>query len=457
LEGLEMSEVLLSDVLNGVETLRLDSEYFEKKYLSVENYIKKKSCKFIKFSELGLNADASAFYPALEPFYNQGNYPFIRVGDVKQYVDFDGCVKIPFKILHDYPTLKHCKKGDIILTKGGTIGLAGLIMHNCCVTRDLILINSSILKEDDHITLYLYLSSKFAYSQLIRSSSQSVQPHLTITLVKDIFIFNYSSQFKINVTRLYKKSIELYEQSKVLYRQAEELLLETIRPKDFHPSQKGTNIKNFKESFLASGRLDAEYYQPRYEDYSRLIRSYPNGFELLQNVCNLKDDNFIPQENEEYKYIELSDIGNSGDITGCTIAQGVELPTRARRMVKTKDVIISSIEGSLSSCALITDGYDKALCSTGFYVINSKKINSQTLLVLFKSEPMQNILKQHCSGTILTAINKSEFQNIPVPLIKNEIQRRIAVLIKKSFSLRQESEQLLNEAKEMVERKIGKV
>jgi restriction endonuclease S subunit len=53
---------------------------------------------------------------------------------------------------------------------------------------------------------------------------------------------------------------------------------------------------------------------------------------------------------------------------------------------------------------------------------------------------MQNILKQNCSGTILTAINKVEFQNIPVPLIENKIQCQIAKLIEKSFTLRRESE-----------------
>jgi restriction endonuclease S subunit len=206
LEGLEVSEVMLKNILYGAETLRLDSEYYNEKYLSIENYIKDNSISFMKLSELGLNVDASAFYSALEPHYNQGNYPFLRVGDVKTYIDYDNCVKVPFEILHKYPTLKHCKRGDIVLTKGGTIGLAGLVTQDCCVTRDLIFINSSILPEKDYICLFLYLSTKFSYYQLIRSSSQSVQPHLTITLVKDIAIFKYSSQFKLTVSQMYKQS-----------------------------------------------------------------------------------------------------------------------------------------------------------------------------------------------------------------------------------------------------------
>ena len=195
-------------------------------------------------------------------------------------------------------------------------------------------------------------------------------------------------------------------------------------------------------------------YQPKYENDIQLIKNYAGGFDLLQAVCNLKDSNFTPEETKEYQYIELSDIGKMGNITSCTFAAGNELPSRARRKVNTNDVIVSSIEGSLESCAWVTDDYDNALCSTGFYVINSPKINSETLLVLFKSETIQNILKQNCSGTILTAINKMDFLQIPVPLIDDEIQRQIADMIGESFRLRRESERLLIEAKEMVEEEI---
>ncbi|MDO8811184.1 MAG: restriction endonuclease subunit S [Gallionella sp.] len=166
----------------------------------------------------------------------------------------------------------------------------------------------------------------------------------------------------------------------------------------------------------------------------------------------MKDSNFTPDDFTAYKYIELADIDNSGGISGCTEALGNELPSRARRIVDAGDVLISSIEGSLSSCAIVPGIMGTAaLCSTGFYAINSDKINSETLLVLFKSPLLQNLLKQGCSGTILTAINKTEFQNIPVPIIEGGEQTKIAALVKESFSLKAESERLLDVAKRAVE------
>ena len=44
--------------------------------------------------------------------------------------------------------------------------------------------------------------------------------------------------------------------------------------------------------------------------------------------------------------------------------------------------------------------------------LNSKKINSETLLVLFKSLIVQKLLERGCKGTILTAISKDELQKI---------------------------------------------
>lgn len=83
-----------------------------------------------------INTDCSAFYPALEPYYNTGEYPFIRVGDVKDIVNYDDCIKIPEEILLNYPTLKKVDIGDIVLTKGGSIGIAGYITQPACVSRD---------------------------------------------------------------------------------------------------------------------------------------------------------------------------------------------------------------------------------------------------------------------------------------------------------------------------------
>jgi type I restriction enzyme S subunit len=64
---------------------------------------------------------------------------------------------------------------------------------------------------------------------------------------------------------------------------------------------------------------------------------------------------------------------------------------------------------------------------------------------------MQQMLKQACSGTILTSINKDTLLDLPIPLINPELQTQIAQYVQQSFALQQQSKQLLALAKQAVE------
>ncbi len=174
----------------------------------------------------------------------------------------------------------------------------------------------------------------------------------------------------------------------------------------------------------------------------------------IGTLCNIYDKIYTPETSKYYQYIELANIGNSGEINGVKSVLGEELPSRARRLVKSGDVVVSSIEGSLESCAIITEEYDKALCSTGFYVIDSDNYNSETLLVLLKSSAIQSLLKRGCSGTILTNITKDEFLNIPLPFVDKTIQMEVKSKIQETYALRNKSKQLLEYAKQAVEMAI---
>lgn len=80
-----------------------------------------------------------------------------------------------------------------------------------------------------------------------------------------------------------------------------------------------------------------------------------------------------------------------------------------------------------------------------------KKFQFRDVVVLFKSELMQNLMRQQCTGTILTAISSENFLNLPLPVVSREIQEKIAAQVSESFRLRRESEKLLLKAKKAVE------
>jgi len=174
----------------------------------------------------------------------------------------------------------------------------------------------------------------------------------------------------------------------------------------------------------------------------------------LKDICKPRTVNITPDEEIEHQYIELSNIGNCGEITGCTQGIGKNLPTRARYQVKTNYILLSSIEGSLSSIAIVPSSYDNAFCSTGFYPLYSETINSETLLLFFKSIAGQMQLQRGCNGTILTAINTEKLSKIIIPNIAVDIQIQLQQAIQKSFHLRTIAKHLLDSAKTAIEMAI---
>ncbi|MCK9424417.1 MAG: restriction endonuclease subunit S [Ignavibacteriaceae bacterium] len=453
LEGLEAVEISKSRISSENDIFRLDSQYFKKEYLKEDSNRKRFNNKYL--GQIAFITDGQHGYHEVDE-----NSPIrhLTAKNAKGWFANDVDADRIAKWVDDNNLRSSLEKDDLILSTRGTVGLCAIVDSDVLpsnIDQDVarIKIESNVILPTVALS---YLNCKVGQDWLERNQTGMVQQGIALWRVREIPLPIFSDKFQNVIDGIIKNSRKYKDNSKQTYAAAETLLLETIGLNNFEPSTDPINVKNFKESFWATGRLDAEYYQKKYEDYIKLICRYPNGYEALQILCNQKDNNFTPEDKTEYKYIELADIGKSGEIKSCTIAQGAELPTRARRKVNTNDVVVSSIEGSLDSCALVTEEYNNALCSTGFYVINSKKINSETLLVLFKSEPMQNILKQNCSGTILTAINKTEFQNIHVPLIDKSIQEIIKDKISESFKLKKQSEQLLETAKRAVELAIEK-
>lgn len=447
LEGLEAVEIQFSELLEEYNKMRIDAEFFKKDYVKYLNRIRKKGV--IKIGDVSFVTDG--IHESID-FDSESRINLISAKSPKENF-FD------LSSNHHISETQHLKnprtslqKDDVIISTVGTIG-------NCAVVNENILPANSdrhvgIVRLKEKILPYFlstFILSKYGRFQTFRESTGNVQLNLFIYKIKEIVVPDLSLNFQKEIECICRKAFTNRQSSFFNYTQAETLLLQNLGLADFSPSTEAVNIKSFSESFGSSGRLDAEYYQKKYEDHQSLIHSYPNGYEAFSVACELKDKNFNPEDKTEYKYIELSNIGKSGEITDCTTALGEELPTRARRKVETNDVVISSIEGSLESCALVTSEYDNALCSTGFFIVNSKKLNSETLLVLFKSKPMQALLKKGCSGTILTAISKTELEQIPIPLIDANTQNKIKTLINESFKLKKQSEHLLEVAKTAVE------
>ena len=350
------------------------------------------------------------------------------------------------------------EEGDIITTIiGATYEIIG---RSCVVTKDLLPanINQNIvrIRTKDVPSGYVccYLNSQYGRMNLEYLARQMEQVNLNCEEVGQVLIPLFSDDFHNSINDAYMVATRKRVESRKIYKEATHVLSELFKMGKNGISEINNVTIPFSKSYR-NNRIDSEYFLPQYDDYMNIIKKTNGKWDIICNICEIIDYNYIPADNTKYKYIELSNIGSFGDITGCTVAEGWELPSRARRKIAKGDVIVSSVEGSLDSCAIVTEEYDGALCSNGFYVIRSAKMTPESLLLLFKSIPIQKLMKKGCSGTILSAISREEFDKIPLPLLDENIQNVITNYVTQSIKLRKESKVLLNETEKNIEGMIN--
>ena len=299
--------------------------------------------------------------------------------------------------------------------------------------------------------LTAFLNTRYGMLDVKRRARISInQSNVNPEELKRVEIPLLCDELQSEITFSYDKAFSLIQASEAKFHQSQTLILSELGLANWQPQHRLTFVRNYSDTQRAD-RIDAEHFQPKYDDIISAIRGYPGGWDMLGSLVHVKDKNYKPEDKTEYKYIELADIGGNGEITDCMVEEGQDLPSRARRKVAVGDVIVSSIEGSLNRIALIGQEYDQALCSTGFHVLNSKELNSETLLVLMESVVGQLQLKKGCSGTILTAISRDGLDKLAVPVILSDKQAHIKQRITESFSLRKQSKHLLVCAKRAVE------
>ena len=452
MEGLEASEVMLSELRMGNEELRLDSAYYSKTNIGLNNQLD--TIGFRTIEEFAFVTDG--IHTAI-PYDDESNVKLISATSPREnYFDFSRNVFIAEKTHLENPRTA-LKEGDIILSTVGTIG-------NCAVVTPSVLPANSdrhvgiIRIKDNFLPNYVstFLLSKYGRFQTLRESTGNVQLNLFIYKIKTLKIADLSLEIQKKIDNRVKEAHTKREQSQTLYRQAEELLLETIGLKDFEPSRENKSIKTFKESFLATGRLDAEYYQPKYEEIENKIKKIKCGYSLIREKFK-QNKQVIDYSKKQYYYTEIGDINTADGSFTYNLLSVDELPDNAKIKSDKGDILISKVRPNRGAIALVDETIQDFVVSGAFTVLKENgDYKKETLSVLLKTNVYKEWLLKYNVGTSYPVIKDDDILNLPIPLIAPKTQRRIASLIKKSFALREESGRLLEEAKEAVEREIEK-
>ena len=450
MEGLEISVVKLSELNNES---RVEAEYFSKENLKLPANLSNYGC--IPILNVA-NSVTDGIHTSID-YDENSSINLISAGSPKENVfDLSRSVFISEKAHKENPRTA-LRKNDVVISTVGTIG-------NCAVVDESILpansdrhvgiVRLNVEKYSPYV-LSTFLLSKYGRMQTLRESTGNVQLSLFLYKIRELLIPNFSDTFQSKIESLVKSAHAKLEESKSLYSQAEDLLLGELGLKDWQPKNTLHTTKKFSD-FAQSGRLDAEYYQPKYDDL----------FERLQKVdCKtIKEIQIINYRGFQPEYVENGkiDVINSKhiledglDYENFEKTDEVSFNNAVRAQVKYGDILTYTTGANIGRTQVYLSE-KKAMASNHVNMLRVKDVNPIYLALVLNSKIGRMQTEKSCTGSAQVELYPDDLASFIIPILPEAIQTKIASLIQQSFECKAQSKQLLEDAKRMVESEIEK-
>ncbi|OCQ99467.1 DNA methylase [Nostoc sp. MBR 210] len=457
MDGLEAVEVSFNQVLRDNLLLRIDSEYFGKYYLACLKKVEKRSYR--KINDFAYVTDG--IHESIDFDENSHILSFSAKYPKENYFDLNEIKKIS-EHQHNLNPRTQFQEDDVIISTVGTIG-------NCAVVDKSILPANSdrdvgiIRIQDTSLKprfLSTFLVSKYGRFQSERESTGNVQLHLFIYKIKEIKVPKLEFDFQENIEKIVKLSKALLDSSKDFYQQAEDLLLLELGLKDWQPTEETVAVKSFAESFLSSGRLDAEYYQPKYD---QLIERLEEKVKLAP----LGDLLTLNQRGKQPQYIEDEDKYELGlpVINSRHVREGEVILTDNRYAylpktddpltIRADDVLINGTGiGTIGRCAPYL--YEQeALPDNHVTILRPDLLDPVYLSIYLNSIIGKLFVEKHFKGSSgQIELYPNEIAQFLIWNAPESVQQKIRNKVEVSHQKREQSKQLLEVAKTGVERAI---
>lgn len=220
--------------------------------------------------------------------------------------------------------------------------------------------------------------------------------------------------------------------------------------------KKNKTVKTYKklsDSFIASGRLDAEYYQPKYDYLFSHLSKFPISTigELTEIHKSIEPGSNAYQETG-VPFIRISDLSKFG-LSDTAIHLNAEDWHDVIR--PQKNTILLSKDGSVGIAYKVDEPLDVITSGAILHLsLKSSRILPDYLTLVLNSPIVRLQAERDAGGSIIQHWKPTEIENVIVPVLPMPIQREITRKIQDSFRLREEANDLLNETKQIVEMTI---
>lgn len=131
----------------------------------------------------------------------------------------------------------------------------------------------------------------------------------------------------------------------------------------------------------------------------------------------------------EFNYIDIGNVDSVKGIVGKETFRFENAPSRARRIVKKGDTIVSTVRTYLRAIAPILESENHLIVSTGFAVVRPRSINPDYLFYALRAPYFVETIVSRSTGVSYPAINASEVGTIEILIPPRDEQHTIVAFL----------------------------
>ncbi len=453
-------QISIRNFLETLEDNRADAEFFKPEYIQSRRILTTKPCEDLE--NIAHISDGNHLSIA-ENFLDKPGVRYLRGQDLStdMILSDRNIVYIDETIFHQLKR-SHIVKDDILITiVGANTGLVGLVYS----PPDQLVASCKlgiVRPKKDILSGYLYafLTSQYGQNQILRSVRGGGQTGLILPDMKKLSIVRLDNVFEKLIHKIVYQGHELLLTSDNTYCKAEQILLSELGLLNWKPKHWLSFTKNFSDT-RASERIDAEYFQPMYEEIVKAIKSSKNHTRLGDIVSIKKciepgsgayQDNGIPF----LRVSNLSKFGINND-NQQFISEALFDSLKAHQPKKGE--ILLSKDATPGIAYYLKDAPGKTIPSSGILrvtVKDSDQIYPEYLTLVLNSSIVQKQIERDAGGSIINHWLVDQVKNTLIPILPVSAQKKISEKVNQSFCNREQSRRLLDIAKHGIEMAIEK-
>ena len=435
--------------VNLHQDMRLDATYYHPWHLENLRKFKEHSQPLSEYI-----THISGGATPLGAMYPEEGIPFLRVQNIMPNYISDSDIKFLSPSQNQEILRSQLKKDDVLLT------ITGVSYGKSAVVTDEF-IDANINQHSVKMTvrniipyfLSTFLNCKYGYSQSTRHVVGITRPALDYSSIRTFLIPDLDKEFQNKIASCCCIAEKIRKDSKVYYAEAQTLLLAELGLADWQPKQQLTFVKNFSDTQHVE-RIDAGYFQPKYDEIVNAIKNCASGWDTLENLATLEKS--VEVGSKEYletgiPFVRVSNLSPFEITQEKYISE--ELYAELTEHQPKQGEILLSKDATPGIAHYLREAPNKMIPSGGILRLKSKtdKIGNEYLTLVLNSILTQEQVNRDVGGSVILHWRPDQVSGTVIPILHQEKQTEIEQKVIESFNLRNRAKDLLESAKRAVE------